>query len=185
MDHKTVFIGQLENALTRLPPLASLYSRPYLGVVEREVKLAAIGDGDVVVNIGCGGVPFTATYLARLTGAKVIALDRDRKAAECALRYVKASGLADIIRVAWGDGAQASECGSATVWIVALQAAPKKAILKHFQKSAPRGARIIFREPRPAFANRYDQLPRSARPQFAINHKMVTFNRSVLFTQGT
>ena len=184
MDNKAVLFGRLEKVLTRLPPLASLYSRPYLGVVEREVTLAAIGDGDVVVNIGCGAVPFTAIYLARLTGAKVIALDKDKKAAECARNYVEAGGLADTIRVVWGDGVQASECESATAWIVALQAAPKNAILKHFLKSAPQGARIVFREPRPVFAGQYDQLPCSARPQSVTNHNMVAFNRSVLFTQG-
>jgi threonine dehydrogenase-like Zn-dependent dehydrogenase len=178
-----VLIGRLEKVLTRLSPLAFLYSRPYREVVEREIRLAAIGSGDVVVNIGCGAVPFTAIYLARLTGARVIALDRDRKAAECARKYIKASGLAEIVGVVWGDGAQASQCESATVRIVALQAAPKKAILEHFLKSAPRGARIMFREPRPEFANWYDQLPRSARPQSMTSHNMVTFNRTVLFTQ--
>jgi protein-L-isoaspartate O-methyltransferase len=173
----------LEKVLTRLPSLAFLYSRPYLGVVEREIRLAAIADRDVVVNIGCGAVPFTAIYLARLTGARVIALDRDREAAEYARKYIKASGLAEIIEVVWGDGAQASPCEGATVWVVALQAAPKKAILEHFQKCAPQGARIMFREPRPVFVNRYDQLPSSARPQSMTSHNMVTFNRTVLFTQ--
>jgi protein-L-isoaspartate O-methyltransferase len=176
-------VGQLEKVLTRLPSLAFLYSRPYLGVVERESRLAAIADKDIVVNIGCGAVPFTAIYLARLTGASIIAMDRDREAAECARKYIKASGLGEIIEVAWSDGAQASHCKSATVWVVALQATPKKAILEHFHKCAPQGARIMFREPRPEFANRYDQLPRSARPQSMTNHNMLTFNRTVLFMQ--
>jgi hypothetical protein len=176
-------IGQLEKVLTRLPFLAFLYSRPYLGVIERESRLAAITDRDVVVNIGCGAVPFTAIYLARLTGARVIAIDRDREAAECARKYIKASGLAEIIDVVWGDGARASQCESATVWAVALQAAPKKAILEHFQKCAPQGARIMFREPRPEFANRYDQLPPSAQPQSMTSHNLLTSNRTVLFTQ--
>lgn len=184
MDDQAVIFGRVEKVLTRLPLLSFFYSRPYRGVVEREVKLAAIGDGDVVVNIGCGSVPFTAIYLARLTGAKIVALDKEKEAVECARRYIKARGLADIIRVVWGDGAQISECGSATAWVVALQAAPKNAILQHFLKSAPQGARIVFREPRPAFAGQYDQLPCSARPQSETNHNMVTFNRSVLFTQG-
>ncbi len=180
---KVALIGRLEKVIARLPLLASFYSRPYFRVVEQEIGLAAIGNRDLVVNIGCGAVPFTAIYLARLTGARVIALDRDREAAECARRYIRASGLADMIRVEWGDGARASKCESATVWIVALQAAPKKAILKHFLESSPQGARIMFREPRPEFASRYDQLPPSARPQSMTNHSMVTFNRTVLFTQ--
>jgi precorrin-6B methylase 2 len=163
--------------------LASLYSRPYREIVKREIRLAAIRDSDIIVNIGCGAIPFTSIYLAQLTGARVIALDRDRKAVDCARRYVKARGLAQIVRVMWGDGAQASECESAAVWIVALQAAPKQAILEHFFSSAPRGARIIFREPRPSFNGQYDQLPPSVRPQSMIEHNMITFNRSVLFTQ--
>lgn len=183
MTDLTMLIGRLEKVITRLSPLASLYSRPYFGVVEQEIRLAAIGDKDIVVNIGCGAVPFTAIYLARLTGARVIALDRDREAVECAQRHIKANGLAEMIEVVWGDGVQASECDSATVWLVALQAAPKEAILKHFLKNAPRGARIMFREPRPSFNSRYDHLPPSARPQSVTNHKMVTFNRSVLFIQ--
>ena len=99
MDDQAVIFGRVEKVLTRLPLLSFFYSRPYRGVVEREVKLAAIGDGDVVVNIGCGSVPFTAIYLARLTGAKIVALDKEKEAVECARRYIKARGLADIIRV--------------------------------------------------------------------------------------
>jgi len=182
---KGMLIRQLEKLLTRLPLLASLYSRPYSRVVEREIRLAAITDKDIVVNIGCGAVPFTAIYVTRMTGAKVIALDRDRKAAECARRYIKTRGFARSIGVVCGDGAQASECGRATVWVVALQAAPKQDILEHFLAKSPRGARIIFREPRASFNGRYDQLPPSARPQSVTEHNMVTFNRSVLFTQET
>ncbi|MEN4006326.1 MAG: hypothetical protein PQ964_03070 [Methanobacteriaceae archaeon] len=174
-------IGQLEKVLVRLPSLASLYSRPYLGVVKREIRLSSIGGGDVVLNIGCGAIPFTAIYLARLTGASVIAMDRDREAFKCARKYIKSSGLAENIEVIWGDGVRASQCKSATVWIVALQAVPKKAILEHFQKCAPQGARIMFREPK--FAKGYDRLPPSARPQSMISHNMVTLNRTVLFTQ--
>ncbi|MCI2426171.1 methyltransferase [Candidatus Acetothermia bacterium] len=178
-----ILIRQLEKVLSRLPPLAFLYCRPYIRIVKQEIRLASITDRDVVVNIGCGALPFTAIYLARLTGTRVIALDRDREATECARRYIRASGLAEIIEVVWGDGTQASQCKDATVWIVALQAAPKRDILEHFLKSAPKGARIMFREPRPKFANQYDQLPRSAQPQSVASHNMVTFDRTVLFTQ--
>jgi len=184
MDDRAKIFALLEKALTRLRPLASLYSRPYMGVVEREVKLADIGGSDVIVNIGCGAIPFTAIYLARLTGAEIIALDKDKKATECARRYIKDRGLDDIIRVVWGEGAQSVECLRATAWMVALQAVPKNAILNHFFERAPQGARIMFREPRSAFASRYDQLTVSTRPQSVTNHNMIAFNRSVLFVQA-
>jgi hypothetical protein len=183
LANRAVLVGRLEKVLARLSPLASLYSRPYLRVVEQEIRLASIGRADIVVNIGCGAVPFTAIHLARLTGARVIAMDRDNEAVECARRYLKASGLQETIEVVCGDGEQAAECEGARVWVVALQAAPKEGILKHFLNNAPRGTRAVFREPRTEFSNQYDQLPCSARPQSVINYNMITFNRSVLFTR--
>jgi hypothetical protein len=39
--------------------MATIYLRPYFGVAEQEIRLASIGDRDIVVNIGCGtlGLP--------------------------------------------------------------------------------------------------------------------------------
>jgi len=48
--------------------LFKLYMLPYTRVVRREMDLGDIGKDDVVLNVGCGSMPFTAALITDLTG---------------------------------------------------------------------------------------------------------------------
>ncbi len=160
--------------------LSWLYSRPYRRVIENEISLAKLSREDLILNIGCGAVPFTALYLATLTGARVHALDIDPEAVRMADNCVKKAGLSHRIAVSHGDGSKPFQ-GAFTASIVALQAAPKRMILEALKKTSLPGARFIFRLPSPPYRDHYDPLA-SAPPALATAlQPMRTFDRSVLY----
>jgi hypothetical protein len=160
--------------------LTWLYSRPYRGIIENEISLARINQDDTILNIGCGAVPFTALFLATLTGARVLAVDIDPRAAGLAEKCVQNSGLAHRIKVLQGDGSKPLGA-EFTASLVALQAAPKNMILNVLKKTALPGARFIFRLPSPPYRDHYDNLttPHPSRAQ--VRQPMRTFDRSVLY----
>ena len=67
---------------SRFSALSELYIYYYRDVIQREIELADIDSSDVILNISCGGIPFTAIHIAIKIGAQVYAIDRDRKAVE-------------------------------------------------------------------------------------------------------
>lgn len=160
--------------------LTWLYSRPYRGIIENEISLARINQDDTILNIGCGAVPFTALFLATLTGARVLAVDIDPRAAGLAEKCVKNSRLAHRIQVFQGDGSKPLDA-SFTASLVALQAAPKNMILDALKQSAPPGARFIFRLPSPPYRDHYDKLSSDLAPRAVSAQPMRTFDRSVLY----
>ena len=160
--------------------LTWLYSRPYRQVIENEIKLANLGKDDIVLNIGCGAVPFTALYTAKLAGSRVYALDIDPCAAGYASQCVKMAGLEDRITVMHADGAQDFR-HHFTASIVALQAAPKNRILEVMQKKSRPGARFIFRLASSPYKDHYDCLQTKIRPEAETSQPMRTFDRSVLY----
>lgn len=172
-------VSTLEKYMGGIPLAASLYSRPYKKVVEKEVHLAGIKATDRVLNIGCGAVPFTAVYLARLTGAMVLAQDRDPGAVAKALICLRNFRMQDRVEVLEGDSA----CfvpGGFDVAIVALQAAPKAAILNNLLAAMNPGARMVFRLPAPQFVKYYDILPQGVATLAEVRHNMQTLDASVL-----
>ena len=173
-------IAYWEKLSSRIPFLARLYSYYYRQVVQNEIELAGINENDVVLNIGCGAVPFTAIYVAKKTKAKVIAVDKDRKAAERARICFEQMDLSDQVRVIECDG---SKCIPAefTVAVVALQAEPKALLLENLLKAATPGGRLVFRKPSKNFENHYDHLPKSYSSAGVVRQNMKTFDSSVLY----
>ena len=163
--------------------LTWIYSRPYKRVIENEIRLAGINSNDTVLNIGCGAVPFTALYLALLTGCRVYALDLDPVAAGHALKCVRKAGLEDRITVLHADGCIEFE-PHFTVSVVALQAAPKAKILNALNKTSSPGSRFIFRMPSLPYKNHYDCLSTGHLPMAEAFQPMRTFDRSVLYQKA-
>ncbi len=161
--------------------LAALYSRHYNDVVSREIELAGITSTDRVLNIGCGGIPFTAIIINRLTGARVYAVDRDNEAVEVAKRCIKSCGLENGVTAACIDGT-AKIPFDYDVALVALQAEPKKAIFENLISQGSPGARLIFRRPRKELAHQYDLLPEEPQPCELVCQNEITFDSSVLYT---
>jgi len=158
-----------------------VYSRWYRGVVLNEIELGQITSASRVLNIGCGGIPYTAIQIAQLTGGQVYAIDRDPEAIHSARRCVASLKLEDKITVANLDGTGHLPFNF-DVALVALQSEPKKEILENLQKHAEKDARLVFRRPRHHLGYQYDLLPEKPVPVAAINQKQATFDSSVLYT---
>lgn len=161
--------------------LTEFYAHRYLEAVRKEIALAGITGDDLVLNVGCGALPFTAICTARLTGAKVIAIDRDEKAVTGARSCLESLGLDHLVDVVPGDAADGVPAGF-TAAIVALQAEPKAAILRTLLENARPEARIIFRRPSKPFASHYDYLPDTGAAREMVKQEKRTFDASVLYT---
>ena len=169
-------IVHLERWLAKTRLGTRLYARPYRKVVAREIALASIRTTDIVYQIGCGSVPFTALLVAEETNAKVIAIDNDTGAVKRAQRIVKKRKLEHLIDVRHYDGTEPLD-EPYTVVMLALQTRPLKKVLDalDFQR-----ARVIVREPTEKYKERYDALP----PEYTVvtraHHGMRAFASSGL-----
>lgn len=173
-------IALWEKASSTSRLLTRLYAMPYRQVIENEIRLGDLGPDDVVLNIGCGAIPFTAIYLATLADAAVYAVDIDPKAVKMAGKCVEKAGLSHKIKVLKQDGAEAFGCPF-TACVVALQAAPKTRILDRIKQSAAPGAKFIFRLPSAPYRDHYDALDAGCPADGLVAQPMRTFDRSVLY----
>ncbi|MDR5672367.1 SAM-dependent methyltransferase [Halalkaliarchaeum sp. AArc-CO] len=201
-------VARLEKSCSVAPRLFDLYTRLYRSVVDREIELAEIDEDDVVLNVGCGAMPFTAALLAKRSGATVYALDHDQSVVREARRNLARAGVADDVEVVVGDGREVVGDGTqlpepCSVAIVALQAEPKDDIVDRYRRTQGTPSRVVVRQPRPAFSADYDPVTTESRdvacdggcsstfiapsrdtspsPADAVSHWMVTFDRSLLF----
>ncbi len=174
-------ITRLEKLTSEIPWFVQLYSRPYIKVVEREIRMADITHTDKVINIGCGAIPFTAVILASRTGARVKAVDYDPRAVQCARQCVAAMGLAEQISV-YQERGETTEADGFTAAVVALQARPKRAIIDNLRQKGASGIKIIARCPKQSLLREYEALPVDLPVQAETLHpEMRTFDSSVLF----
>ncbi len=173
-------VAMMEKKIASSRMLVSLYSGIYNEVVRNEIKLAGITAGDQVLNIGCGGIPFTALLIAKFTGARVWAIDNDQGAVDVARKCIAAQNMDHLISVLMLDGRDPFP-HDFDVALVALQAEPKQEILDSLVAKGGSKARLVFRSPRSEVAHQYDSLP--VRPLFnrRIDQKQATFDCSVLY----
>lgn len=161
-------------------PGYTIYCRAYKHVIEQEIALANIQEGDVVLNIGCGSLPFTSIHIAQMTNAKVIGIDRDVEAVKNAKEITKKFGVDDRVQIIHGDGEE--DLGmDFEVAIVALQAGAKERIYKRLMEQGGEGCRVVFRQPREKFESVYGSLPDSLIPTSKAVHPMKAFKESFLF----
>ena len=175
-------VSQWEKFMSQSSLLTQFYAQRYREVVEKEVALANITPEDLVLNIGCGALPFTAIHAARLTGARVIALDRDETAVLKAQSCLAGMGLGEKVQVVLSDAA-AEIPKDFTVAIVALQAEPKLAIAERLLQAARPGARLVFRRPHKSYARHYDCLPEALVATNSVKQDKRTFDASILLTK--
>jgi len=159
------------------------YSMLYRNILKKEIKLAEINKEDRILNIGCGGMPFSAVYLAKLTDARVAAIDCDKKACQQANRCIKNFDLEDKIKIINGDGRDFNPENYSVV-LVALQAEPKKLIMENLYANSLPGTRFIFRKAREIFNNQYDRPPENYPVTSKIKQSMITFNNSLLYVKA-
>jgi len=172
--------GKLEKKIINYPFLFKTYSYPYKYIVSNEIKLGKITPEDKVLNIGCGAIPFSAIYIARLVGGEVEAIDYDGSACIQAQKCIAKLNLTDKINIKKGNGIN-YEVNDFNVILVALQAEPKDKILDNLYNNTEPGTHLIFRKPRKQFKGQYDQLPTKYKIDDYVKQPMITFNKSVLY----
>ncbi|TVR61225.1 MAG: methyltransferase domain-containing protein [Spirochaetaceae bacterium] len=174
------FVAWLERRFANSAWFFRLYSLPYHRLVSRELKLAAVSRIDTVLSVGCGALPFTAVLAHRLSRARVIAVDIDPVAAARAAALIRRLGLSESITVVTGDAATAV-LPTATVALVALQAAPKDDIWHNLRRSLdPTQGRAVFRLPRRGLEIEYGRFSNETAVVGRARHRMPTFDESVL-----
>ncbi len=173
-------VALMEKQIAGIPHLVSLYANFYREVVQNEIVLAGIVSDDRVLNIGCGGIPFTSILIARQTGATLWAVDCDKDAVNVARRCIEKAGLNKLISVEHFNGLDKIPFNYSAA-VVALQVEPKKEVLENLMQNGLPGARIITRRPRPELEHQYDLLPITPKPQAITVQRQVTFDSSVLY----
>ncbi|AFZ71589.1 methyltransferase domain-containing protein [Natronobacterium gregoryi] len=179
-------VAGLEKSCTPAPLAFSWYTRFYRSVVDREIELADIDAEDRILNVGCGGMPFTTALLAKRTGATVYALDHDPAVVQEARRNLERAGVANEVEIVVGDGRDVLGDGSrlpesCSVAVVALQAEPKDEILHQYRNTTDGPERVVVRQPRALVAGDYDRVTDCEDRTGAVRHRMPTFDRSLLF----
>ncbi len=174
------FVAFMEKKAAPSSLLTSFYARRYNEVIRKEISLANITSEDHVLNVGCGGIPYTALQIAGITGARVWAIDRDKEAVKTALRYISFMKMEDRVTALNLDGTGHFPF-KFDVAIVALQSEPKKEILENLIKYAEPGARLVFRRPRAELYHQYDLLPETPVPCGRVSQNKATFDCSVLY----
>ncbi len=161
--------------------LFKLYMLPYTRVVRREMDLGDICKDDVVLNVGCGSMPFTAALITDLTGAKVVAVDVDGEAVKTARHTISMLGLDDRVEILHADGA--GPIGRRfNKAVLALHVEPKDIVVSRLLDD-PYVKAVVIRMPRGALMASYggDRVLSPFAKQ--VGHLMPTFDRSLLFTQ--
>lgn len=183
-DKKTIqqFTCALEKRLSKYPFLFYLYSLPYYCIVKKEIKMGDITKKDTVLNVGCGSLPFTAVHVAKMTGAKVVAVDIDPIAIQAAKQLIKRLGLSSSIELVIADGAKEIPF-SFNKAIIALQVDPKQKVLSNLLKNY--NAHIIMRIPRNRFKSNYGLHSLVHVPVNTVRYFMFTFNKSYLFKNSS
>ncbi|SFI26140.1 Methyltransferase domain-containing protein [Tindallia magadiensis] len=174
------FFKSLEKTACRFYPAFWLYHRLYKHVVKKEVALAHITGEDIVLNIGCGAIPFTALHIVQLTGAKVIALDKDPEAVRMAMHYLKKYGLDKNIEIRVGDGSP-ENLPPFTVALIALHIKNKEQMLKNLKTAGSDGGRVVFRQPVEEYRKEYGSLYNLDEAHGKVIQNMKTFKKSFLF----
>ncbi len=150
-------MATLEKIASHSRLLSALYTLPYRKIIKRETDLLMLEEGDRLLFIGAGSVPFTPLLIAKEKNVTIIAVDTDAAAVKRARKVVGKHNLDDRIEILHRDGRDL-EGLAFTHALIALQAEPKggliSAIRAHNEK-----ARIAARTANPRFSRFYEALP--------------------------
>ncbi len=170
------FIQMLEKLASRSSFAIRKYCEPYETIVDKEIDLGSVKDEDVVLNVGCGSIPFTAIWLARKTNCDVIAIDTDKTAVRNAKRVIRKLGLQENVTIMHRSGTDTSDLAFDKA-LCALQVQPLGKTLDALNEKA---SVLIVRRPFDSYATHYDVLPVNYRIKRSVPQKMKAFGSSDL-----
>lgn len=80
------------------------YLNLYEEIVQKEIKMANIVKSDSIIVIGCGTLPSTPLLISMKTKAKVVAIDKDKKAIKGAKNFLSNINLKNTIKLIHANG---------------------------------------------------------------------------------
>ena len=94
----------IDNIAYKFEIFAKLYDKLVSKVYKNEYQALNISKDDKVLHIGCGAYPLTEITLARKTDAKIVGIDRNKKAIKLANNIIYKKDLQDKIKIDHGNG---------------------------------------------------------------------------------
>ena len=143
--------------------LGKLYEEIIGKEYKKENEMFDISGAKNILHIGCGAYPITAVILAKVTDAKIVAIDRDSVAVNLARKIINKNDLHNKITIKKGSGIE-YPMGEFDTIIVSSCSVPKIEILEHVFKTAKPKSKIIVREMEKRtksivdFINSYDNI---------------------------
>jgi 2-polyprenyl-3-methyl-5-hydroxy-6-metoxy-1,4-benzoquinol methylase len=80
------------------------YLNLYTDLVQKEIKMAGITSSDSIIVIGCGSLPSTTLIISMKTNAKIIAIDKDKKAINQAKIFLSNKNMNSKIELKYANG---------------------------------------------------------------------------------
>ena len=127
----------------KMKKIAKIYERSIGKEYEKESKIFDISGAKSILHIGCGAYPITAMTLAKISGAKIVGIDRNPKSIKLAKNVVQEKKLSKIT-IEQGDGVNYHVKEFDTI-IISGCSYPKKQILENIFENAKPQSKIILR----------------------------------------
>jgi uncharacterized protein (TIGR03000 family) len=112
-------------------------------VVEAMLKLAKVGKGDVVYDLGCGDGRIVVTAVARYGAKRGVGIDLDPARVRDSKAAAKSAGVADKVEVRQEDVLKVKDLGRATVVCLYLGEELNEKLRPLLQKSLKPGTRVV------------------------------------------
>ncbi|MCL2187482.1 MAG: hypothetical protein FWC16_06925 [Defluviitaleaceae bacterium] len=159
----------------------------YRDVVQKEVALANINEGDHILCIGGGFCPFSAILLHRETGARVTVIDNCNDCVLLAQQMIRRMGLEKFIHVRLQDGAS-TPIGDYTVVHFALQVFPMECVFNHVKSQAAPGTRFLIRRPKDGLRSLYSKISNKVKHMlnqcpFAVHNNARNIGKTLLYVK--
>lgn len=128
----------------KMEKIAKIYEKSIGKEYEKESKIFDISGAKSILHIGCGAYPITVITLAKISGAKIVGIDRNPKSIKLARNVIQEKNLSKRITIEQGDGTNYPVEEFDTI-IISGCAFPKQQILEHVFENAKSGSKTIFR----------------------------------------
>lgn len=154
----------------------------YRDVVQKEIVLAAITEGDSILCIGGGICPFSAILFHQATGAKITVIDNNTCCVSKAKQVIDRLNLNEHVTVLHQDGRSTDISFSAyTVVHFALQTQPMECVFSHVEKNVTPGTKLLVRRPKKRLKNLYSQLPMLHHCPFTVHSAASNIGSTMLY----
>jgi precorrin-6B methylase 2 len=137
-DHIDLFVGS--HTIEGVPDLAPYVPTPN-DVVEKMLELAEVGQGDVIIDLGCGDGRIVITA-AQKYGARGIGVDIDPQHIDKAKSLAKSAGVAHLVEFRVQDATK-TELSSATVVSLYLTPDANELIRPKLEQQLEPGSRVV------------------------------------------